>query len=291
MNTPVSILSDIECQLGEGPTYDPNTGTLFWFDITGRRLLEKPMPGGGVKVHKLPEMTSALAVIDDDRQLLATETGLHVRDIRSGEITPHRAIEADNPVTRSNDCRVHPSGAFWVGTMGKKAEKKVGAIYWYFRGELRTLYAGITIPNSICFSPDGATAYFTDTDLNLLMRVDCDPLSGLPHGEPSVFFDQSGGTGGLDGSVVDADGVLWNARWGAASLDAYAPDGRRVRSVAIPARQTTCPVFVGPRADRIAVTSAWQDMDAGARDGDPHAGKTFLVELPVNGRFDPRVAI
>ena len=291
MNTPVSILSDIECQLGEGPTYDPNTGTLFWFDITGRRLLEKPMPGGAVKVHDLPEMTSALAVIDDDRQLLATETGLHVRDIRSGEITPHRAIEADNPVTRSNDCRVHPSGAFWVGTMGKKAEKKAGAIYWYFRGELRTLYAGITIPNSICFSPDGATAYFTDTDLNLLMRVDCDPLSGLPNGEPSVFFDQSGGTGGLDGSVVDADGILWNARWGAASLDAYAPDGRRVRSVAIPARQTTCPVFVDPRADRIAVTSAWQDMDAGARAGDPHAGKTFLVELPVNGRFDPRVAI
>ena len=287
----VTILSDLECHLGEGPTYDPVTDRLFWFDIREKKLLEKAMPDGSVIVHALPEMTSALAVIDDDRQLLVTETGLHVRDIRSGAITPHRAIEADNPVTRSNDCRVHPSGAFWIGTMGKQAEKQAGAIYWYFRGELRTLFAGITIPNSICFSPDGAIAYFTDTDLNLLMRVDCDPLSGLPAGEPTIFYDQRGGPGGLDGSVVDAGGVLWNARWGAASLDAYAPDGKRIRSIPMPARQTTCPVFVGPDADRIAVTSAWQGMDAGARARDPHAGKTFLVEMPVNGRFDPRVAI
>ena len=27
------------------------------------------------------------------------------------------------------------------------------------------------------------------------------------------------------------------------------------------------------------------------RERDPHAGKTFLVDLPVKGRFDPRVAL
>ena len=85
MTTPsVAILSDIDCHLGEGPTYDPVSGKLFWFDIRGRKLLEKPMPDGVVVVHDLPEMTSALAVIDDDRQLLVTETGLYIRDVRSG---------------------------------------------------------------------------------------------------------------------------------------------------------------------------------------------------------------
>jgi sugar lactone lactonase YvrE len=37
------------------------------------------------------------------------------------------------------------------------------------------LYPRITIPNAICFSPDGAIAYFTDTVTARLMRVAIDP--------------------------------------------------------------------------------------------------------------------
>ena len=62
--TAVSVLSDIACHLGEGPTYDPATDTFFWFDIREKKLLEKHMPDGAVKVHDLPVMASALAVID-----------------------------------------------------------------------------------------------------------------------------------------------------------------------------------------------------------------------------------
>jgi sugar lactone lactonase YvrE len=186
---------------------------------------------------------------------------------------------------------VHQSGAFWFGTMGKAEDKGAGAIYWYRKGELRKLFPGIGIPNSICFSPDGAIAYFADTAVNILMRVDCDPATGLPSGEPKIFYDQRKDKGGLDGSVVDAEGVLWNARWGAGSLDAYSPEGKRIRSIAIPAKQSSCPAFVGTKADRIVVTSAWQGYDARARERDPHAGKTFLVDLPVKGRFDARVAL
>jgi sugar lactone lactonase YvrE len=289
--TAVSVLSDIACHLGEGPTYDPATDTFFWFDIREKKLLEKHMPDGVVKVHDLPVMASALAVIDPERQMLVTETGLHVRDVRTGALTLHTPVEADNLATRSNDSRVHPSGALWFGTMSKTEDKGAGAIYWYRKGEVRKLYPGIGIPNSICFSPDGSVAYYTDTAVNILMRVDCDPATGLPTGEPRIFFDQRKDKGGLDGSVVDADGVLWNARWGAASLDAYSPDGRRIRSIAMPAKQSSCPAFVGPKADHIAVTSAWQGYDAKARERDPEAGKTFLVDLPVNGRFEPHVAL
>jgi sugar lactone lactonase len=287
----VTILSDHACHLGEGPSYDPLRDRLFWFDIRECKLFEKGWPDGDTVIHDLPEMASAIAIVDDERQLLVTETGLWVRHEEDGRLERHIGIEADNPATRSNDARVHPCGAFWIGTMGKKAEAKAGAIYWYFGGELRLLYPGISIPNAICFSPDGATAYFTDTAKGILFRVDCDPHSGLPTGEPQVLVDRRGMEGGIDGAVVDADGNIWNARWGAGALDAYGPDGDLIRTVHIPARQTSCPAFVGPQADRLVVTSAWQDMDEAARQADPHAGKTFLVELAVKGRFDPRVAL
>ena len=209
----VSVFSDHCCHLGEGPTYDPQSDTLFWFDILERKLLAKKLSGGETRIHHLPEMASALAVIDAERQLVVTETGLHVRDVSTGAMRLHTSIEAGSVALRSNDARVHPCGAFWFSMMGRKAEAKAGAIYWFFKGELRKLLAEITIPNSICFSPDGATAYYTDSRDNLFLRVACDPLTGLPLGEPKVFYDHRGGEGGLDGSVVDAEGVLWNARW------------------------------------------------------------------------------
>lgn len=292
MNTAtVSNFSDLVCELGEGPSYDPGRDRLFWFDIVGHRLLEKAWSDGETIVHDLPEMASAIAMIDADRQLLFTETGLFIRHESDGRLERHCRIEADNPVTRSNDARVHPCGAFWLGTMGKQAEPKAGAIYWHLGGEVRLLYPGVSIPNSICFSPDGAIAYFADTQDDILFCVDCDPHSGLPLGEPRTFADRRGMKGGIDGSVVDAEGRLWNACWGAGALDCYAPDGQLIDSIALPARQTSCPAFVGPEASRLAVTSAWQGMDMAARRGDPEAGKTFLVDLPVRGRFEPKASL
>ncbi|TIR56313.1 MAG: SMP-30/gluconolactonase/LRE family protein, partial [Mesorhizobium sp.] len=206
----VSVFSDHICQLGEGPSYDPGTETLFWFDIVNGKLLEKPL-AGALKIHDLGVMASAIAVIDDARQLIATEIGLQVRDVATGKLTLHTPIEADNPLTRSNDSRVHPCGALWTGTMGKDEGKGAGAIYWFFKGELRRLFSDITVSNSICFSDDGTIAYYTDTATGLLMRVACDPATGLPTGEPNIFVDHRSQKGYVDGSVVDRDGVLWNA--------------------------------------------------------------------------------
>lgn len=287
----VSVLSDIACHLGEGPSYDPGREALYWFDILERRLLEHRFATGRTLVHDLTVMASAIAVVDEDRHLLVTETGLQLRDAVTGRMSLAVPVEADNEATRSNDARVHPSGALWFGTMGKGAQKHAGAIYWHRKGEVRRLYPSISIPNSICFAPDGATAYFADSGKNILFRVDCDPASGLPAGEPSVFLDHRGRQGGFDGSVVDADGVLWNARWGSARLDAYGPDGTHLKSVPMPAAQVSCPAFVGPAADRLAVTSAYEKMDEAARAADPQAGLTFLVDLPVRGRHEPRAAV
>ena len=286
-----TIFSDVSCHLGEGPTYDPSDGALYWFDILGRRLLRQAAPGEQPSIQDLPEMASAIAAVDGERQLLVTETGLHLRDRRTGRLTLHLAIEADVATTRSNDSRTHPSGAFWIGTMGKKAERGAGAIYWYRAGELRTLYPGITIPNSICFSPGGDVAYFTDTPEGVLWRVDCDPATGLPRGEPAIFVDRRGVEGGIDGSVTDADGLLWNAVWGIGRVDAYAPDGRLLRSIALPARQTTCPAFFGAGADRLVVTSAREGLDAAKLAADPLAGQTFILDIAVRGRHDPAVLI
>ncbi|MGO6906227.1 SMP-30/gluconolactonase/LRE family protein, partial [Rhizobium ruizarguesonis] len=214
--------------LGEGPTYDPDSNTVWWFNILGKELHELNLSTGAKNVHPLPVMASVLARIDDGRQLIATEEGLFVRDIASGNLTFYAALENDRPENRSNDGRTHPSGALWIGTMSKRAENQAGAIYHVASGKVTKIFNGISIPNSICFSPDGTIGYYTDSRINRLMRVMVDPLTGLPSGEPIVLVDSMNEPGDIDGSVVDADGYLWNARWGAGVVDRYSPDGLRI---------------------------------------------------------------
>ncbi len=283
----VDVVCDIRCELGEGPSYEPATDTLWWLDIVGRKLMARRWADGRTEVHPLPVMASAVAFDAHGRQYLATERGIERRDRATGGLTLVTPVEADDQRTRSNDARVHASGALWLGTMDRQGTGAAGAIYHVRGGQVTRLYADIAVPNSICFSPAGDVAYFADSQAKTLWRVACDPLTGLPRDEPAVLVDDTGTEGSIDGSVCDAEGVIWNARWGSARLDAYAPDGQRLRSVALPARQTTCPAFAGPKLDRLAVTSAQENMTPAERAAGPQSGMTFLVELPVRGRAEP----
>ncbi|CAL75688.1 putative gluconolactonase [Bradyrhizobium sp. ORS 278] len=287
---PTTVLCAEHCHLGEGPTYDPASDTAWWFDIREGVLFEAKLGSGDVRRHALGRMASALGRIDAGRQLIVAEDGLYIRTIADGALSLYLPLEADNSATRSNDSRVHPSGTFWIGTMGRKAERGLGAIYALHRGEITRLFANVTIPNAICFSADGAIGYFADTEENELYRVALDPETGLPRGEPELLLRHAG-VGGLDGAVVDAEGRIWNARWGGGCVDVYSPQGEHLRSIVVPARQASCPAFVGENLSRLLVTSAWQDMDAAAKQADPGHGQTFLLDVGARGRAEPDVLL
>jgi sugar lactone lactonase len=287
---PTTVLCDERCHLGEGPTYDPATDTAWWFDILERRLFEVQLGSGRTAVHSLAVMGSALGRIDAQRQLLVADDGLYIRELADGLMTLYRPLEADNAATRSNDARVHPSGTFWIGTMGRNAEPGLGAIYALHRGELSRLYDRVTIPNAICFSPDGTVGYFADTHENVLYRVELDPATGLPRGAPAALVSRLA-RGGIDGAVVDVDGLIWNARWGGGCVDVYSPQGEHLRRLPVPARQSSCPAFVGQDFSRLLVTSAWQGMTEEAKHADPGHGRTFVLDVAARGRAEPDVKL
>lgn len=282
-----TILHDETLELGEGPRFHAATGTLFWFDIIGRALFEHRLAEATTRRHALPVMASEIGWLADGRQVIAGEAGLYLRDAATGATALHIPIEDDRPANRSNDGGIHPSGALWIGTMGRKAETGVGAIYHVRRGVVTKLFSGISIPNAICFTEDGRTACFTDSAEDVLRVVALDPATGLPKGAPEVLVDHSGAEGDIDGAVIDRDGLVWAAIWGGGRVDAFSPSGERVRSLPVPARQPTCPAFVGANADRLVVTSAWEGMDRQGRAADPQAGRTFLLDISVRGFLAP----
>lgn len=276
------------CELGEGPLWHPVRGQLFWFDITGQRMLS--VERGAPREWRFPEMVSAAGWLSRDVLLIAGERDLFLFDVETEEMETLAELEADNPQTRSNDGRADPMGGFWIGTMGKRAEPGAGAIYRYFDGELRRLYSEISIPNAICFAPDGRTAHFADTATGQVMRVALD-AAGWPAGKPEVFIDLGRGDSGPDGAVTDAEGLLWLAVWGGGCLQAYAPDGRMVRQQDFAAPHLTCPAFGGAGLSTLFCTSALQGMDAAARGAFPSAGMTFMAEGLAQGRAEPQILL
>lgn len=277
------------CALGEGPLWHPERGQLYWFDILKRRLLTRE--AGETRTWTFDGHVSAAGWIDARRLLVASERALFAFDLETGTAEDVAALEADRPDTRSNDGRADPFGGFWIGTMSKAAETGQGSIYRFFRGELRLLRRGITIPNAICFSPDGGLAFFADTRARKIWRQRLSDRDGWPEGDAEVFVDL--GDEGLhpDGAVIDADGNLWNAQWGAARVAVYRPDGAFERAVAFDAAHTSCPAFGGEDFADLYCTSARADLPAEAlADGRAH-GATFREAGAGRGQAEHRVIL
>lgn len=282
------IYDDRHCELGEGAFWHPQRRQFFWFDILGRKLLSRA--GDAPLEWRFERNVSAAGWIDDERLLIAGAGALVNFDIGTGRSEPICALEADRPDLRSNDGRADPFGGFWIGVMGRKAETGAGGIWRYFRGQMRRLYDGITIPNAICFTPDGGFAHFADTREAKVWRVRLDS-SGWPMGEPELFLDLRRQGLNPDGAVCDTEGNLWLARWGSGTVGCYAPDGREIATVAVPASQVSCPAFGGADLNLLHVTTASEGLGAPALARDPQAGKTFICRTKARGQPEHRVVL
>ncbi|MFP7572376.1 SMP-30/gluconolactonase/LRE family protein [Marivita sp. S2033] len=278
------VFSDTVCTLGEGPLWHPEEQALYWFDIMAMRLYRRDQTG---EVHwQFDEHVSAGGWIDKGVLLIASETALFEFDTQSGESTFLKALEADNPVTRSNDGRADPWGGFWIGTMGKEKEAKAGAIYRYVDGRLHKLFDKITTPNAICFAPDRSCAHFTDTRTRKIMRVSLDG-DGFPDAKPELFVDLWEQGVSPDGAVVDASGRLWVALWGAGQVSCYDTTGALQSSVDVGGVHSSCPAFGGPDLDRLYVTTAAQGRDPAG----PGDGLTYVAPVATKGQQEHRVLL
>ena len=280
-----TVWSGEQLSLGEGPLAHHLRSSLVWCDINGSAVYEKPFSGGETRKFDFPVLPSAAGIIDERRILVATERDFRVLDLDSGETEITSAFPEDE-LMRSNDGRVHPSGAFWIGTMAKDGKGRPGDIFRLFNGSLSVLIENVVTPNSICFTEDGSWAYYTDTPTRVIWKVPTDPATGEIVGEREVHVKlEDDLPGGADGSVLDADGNLWNSRWGGAAVDVYDPAGKRIHSYSVPVQQPTCPAFIGDNLDQIVTTSAAVDL---AKPGDAD-GAVVQIHAPVKGRREPIV--
>ena len=111
------------------------------------------------------------------------------------------------------------------------------------------------IPNSICFGADGRT--------HVLLRFarTGDPVLRLRRRTRRRYRIRAirridAADASPDGSIIDAEGYLWNAQWGAGRIVRYRTDGSVGRIVPLPAKNPSCCTLGGAAFDRLYVSSA-----------------------------------
>ena len=280
------LFDERSTHLGEGVLWHPEREQLFWFDILENKLLSRD--GDTPLEWTFHENVSAAGWTGQDTLLIASETRLFEFNLATGSETFVAHLEPHDPGSRSNDGRADPLGGFWIGMMAKRGQSRPGAIYRYYKGELRMILAPITVANAICFTPDGTEAYFSSTRDGKIYRTALDN-DGWPVGDPVLLVHEQGYL--IDGMVCAANGTLWNTQYKAGRVAVYSPQGTLLETHAIPGKHTTCPGFGGPDLKTLFVSTARQDLSAQECAANPAHGQTFALETQTTGQKEYRVLL
>ena len=214
---------DSRCELGEGPVWDRTRRMLWWTDIDGRAIWRFDPATGQTQTFAPPDRVGFLAVAKSGRLLLGAAKALYLATVSDNSLTTMKLVdlEPDLKTTRANDGRTDRDGNVVFGTLDEqKPREPLGAFYQYssLHG-LRPLgLPPCRVANSICFSPDGRTMYFADTPTGVIRCGDYDALAATVTNVRD-FTTLAQSEGHPDGSIVDAQGCLWNAAWGGAVYD------------------------------------------------------------------------
>ena len=294
MKNPASaaLAVDCRCTLGEGILWWAARRALVWTDIEQSTLWMYGVGDRQTRKWALPDRLGSLAICESGRLLLGLAKGLFLADpdAATGAELPVESVIAIEPHllrNRINDGRTDRAGNFVFGTFNEARDGPGGSFYQYSsRHGLRRLdVGGVVIPNSICFSLDGRTMYFCDSPDTRIRQCEYDAeTAGVANVREFVRLRKHEGF--PDGSVIDAEGCLWNAAWGAGLVRRYAPDGRVLDEIVVAAKNPTCVAFGGDALGDLYITSARQEMSDDELASTPEAGGVYLATPGLRGVSD-----
>jgi sugar lactone lactonase YvrE len=271
------LIFDAKAKLGEGPTWDAASQTLYWIDILGKRLY-----AGSQLLAELDAYPGCAAPMRNGHLIVGTRFDILDFDPKTKRSTVLSTLSGEPECNRVNDGKCDPAGRFLLGTMDMVNERDpIGTLY-SFDGTLRPLVGGLTISNGIAWSPDLKTVYHIDTPTRLVKAYDYDVEKGTMT-RPRVLIEVPAELGWPDGMTSDREGNLWIAMWGGAKVTRWNPQGKLIGQVAVPGLNTSSCVFGGKNLNELYVTTARKGMTEAELAKYPLTGGLFRIATDTTG--------
>ncbi|MCL4833757.1 MAG: SMP-30/gluconolactonase/LRE family protein [Caldilineaceae bacterium] len=291
MSRKVHVLVDIRALVGEGALWDEQAQVLYWVDILSSALYVYNPATGENRSYDIGQHVGTVVLRDSGGVMLALANGFAEYDLASGKLTILSDPESHLPGNRFNDGKCDPGGRFWAGTMAYKNQSTQGSLYRMDADySVHKMLGDIGISNGIVWSHDKATMYYIDSIAYSVRAFDYDNASGdIANERVAVSVPREMSV--PDGMAIDAQGMLWVAHYGAGCVRCWNPHtGQLLDQIDLPAKQITSCAFGGENLDTLFITSAAQQLDAGALAQQPLAGSLFSVKPGVTGALTYRFA-
>lgn len=286
--------------VAEGPVWDEATERLFWVDIIGKTVRAFACETGKVQTWTSDDFPTALALsASGTRALVALASGIAWLDFASGQFTPF-ANPDGMAGNRLNEGKCDPQGRFWTGSMqtnlnadgsGRDMDRNSGALFRIDPDGSTSCHTAhkVGISNTMAWSPDGKTFYFGDSVRNIIFAYDWHAGEGSISNRRVLL--EGFQRGAPDGSAIDEDGCLWNARFGGSCLIRITPDGTVDQVVELPVTNPTSCTFGGVDRRILFVTSAQFTLNDEQLAANPLEGAVLACEVAVPGLTDTRFAL
>ena len=144
------------------------------------------------------------------------------------------------------------------------------------KGGREELLGGLTIPNTVGWSPDNKVMYFTHSSAQQIFAFDYDTESGVVTNQRPFYKHE--GSGDPDGFRVDVGGNIWHAVYGESRVLKISPEGKLIGQIKLPTRNITCVQFAG--TELFITTAADEDGDELSR---RMGGAVFRIDVGVEG--------
>lgn len=283
---PVRVAADTRDTLGESPCWDAAAGCLWWIDLRAPALHRLLPATGAVETWAMPALVGAVVGRRAGGVVVALAGGIHAFDPVSGALSPLATLDLRGRDMRLNDAKADADGALWFGSMRDFGADDAGGLWRLAPGGApERVRTGVRVPNAIAFAPDGGL-FFCDTRDGVIERAD--RRGGVLAWAPFAPADVA--PGAPDGATVDAEGFLWNARWGGGALARIAPDGTLDRLVPLPVSHPSSCAFGGPDLATLYVTTARQGLAPDRLAAEPLAGALLALDVGVAGLAEPAFA-
>lgn len=276
---------ETKCSLGEGPFFEKESRVIRFVDIKEKKIHSVPLDEGlssltTIQLDEPVGVTSNIAGVDpSDRILIGIKSGLAILDRKTGTYEVFSKLPP-NERLRANDGGSDPHGRFWIGTMTDFPYgdcEPEGSLYRFDSTTKEEILKDLTIPNSVGWSPDNKTLYFTHSTASEVLALDYSPATGDVSNQ-RVFYKHQG-SGDPDGFRVDVEGNVWHAVYGESRVLKISPEGQLVGQINLPTRNITCVQFAGTE---LIITTA-SDEDSGDEVSQSLGGAVFRVDVGVEG--------
>jgi sugar lactone lactonase YvrE len=249
-------LSDARFKLAEAPFWDGATQALYWVDIPARLACRQI--AGQVQQWRMPEVVSAFIPCERGDALVTLASGVYRLDLNSPAEQPALTLFCvADPLAgnRANEARCDAQGRLWLGSMQNNIAddgsdlpitRHSGGLFRVdTNARVTPLLEGQGIVNTLLWNAAGTELYSADTLQGELYAYPIKADGTL--GERRIWAESSA-CGAPDGSAMDSEGYVWNARWQGGCLLRYAPDGRLDQVIQLPAK--TSPRCTSPARAR-----------------------------------------